>query len=91
VTSLKEVSDLNVSIQVNKSKLILRMACHELVLKVMALCPVPRTTNENHKNVSERTAGLQVEFLNLRPHEYEAEVLTTLDGYIHYNNVVVHM
>jgi hypothetical protein len=56
--------------------LLVRIANHDLVLEDFTSYPVPGTTNENHKNISVRTAGLWVKFLNLGPHEYEAEVLT---------------
>jgi hypothetical protein len=53
----------------------MRMAAHNFVLKGFA--PYPQVINENHKSIPVRIVGLWAEFLNLIPHEYEADALTT--------------
>jgi hypothetical protein len=53
------------------------MTDHDFVLKVFSLYPVHGMTNEVHKNTSVRLTALWDKFLNPRPHDDEAEVLTT--------------
>jgi hypothetical protein len=55
----------------------MRMAVHDLVLKDFAPYSVPRTTNENHENISVWIASLWAQFLDPRPCKYEVEVVTT--------------
>jgi hypothetical protein len=54
---------------------LMRMAAHEFVLKDFA--PYPEVINENHGSIIVGIVGLWVEFLNLIPHEYEADTLIT--------------
>jgi hypothetical protein len=52
------------------------MADHDFMLKIFSSYPAPGTSNEGHKTPVKVVAP-RTEFLNARPQDYEAEVLTT--------------
>jgi hypothetical protein len=53
------------------------MADYDFVFKLFSSYSAPGMSNEDHKNTSVKIANLWAEFLNLRPHDYETEVLIT--------------
>jgi hypothetical protein len=53
------------------------MEDHDFILKDLDPYPVPGMTNENHENISVRTASLWAKLLNPRPHKSEEEALST--------------
>jgi hypothetical protein len=57
---------------------VLRMEGHDFMLKVFSSYLASGMTSDDHKNTPVRISILWAKFLNLRPHDYEAEVLTTL-------------
>jgi hypothetical protein len=52
------------------------MKDYDFVLKDFASYPVPGMTNESHKNICQGIWYLD-KVLNLKPHEYAVELLTT--------------
>jgi hypothetical protein len=50
------------------------MTDHDFMLKDLASYLVLGMTNEDHKNISVRIAGLWAKGFSLRPHDYEAGV-----------------